>query len=71
MYYSCQMLGGSGGMPPRKILNFCSSEMAFWAKLATNIDPAIAICIYNYVYSNCINLLFLNNFINITLSFSL
>ena len=46
VYYSCQrqlMLGGSGGM------NFyhlrCHSR-PFWAKLVTNIDPAIAM--YNY-----------------------
>ena len=34
---------GSGGMPPQKNFEFLSSQMA---KLATNIDPAIAM--HNY-----------------------
>ena len=36
VYYSCQ----------RQLMEFLSSEMAFWAKLATNIDPAVAM--HNY-----------------------
>ena len=52
------MLGVWGevwGMPPRKILNFLFfthlrwHSRPFWAKLATNIDPAIAMHIANYV----------------------
>ena len=73
MYYSCQRQApharGSGGMPPRKILNYCSSEMAFWANLTTNMGPAIAIHITTYILTY--KFVFLNNLIKRTLSFSL
>ena len=34
-------------MLPQENFEILSSEMAFWPKLATNIDPAIAM--HNYV----------------------
>ena len=79
VYYSCQnqfssqrqlMLGGLGACLQENF-EFCHlrwHSRPFWAKLATNIDPAIAMHNYYYLYKFA---MFLNNFIKRTVSFSL